>query len=225
MNLKILCSMGLAGLLVAASAHAQPETKAKEAVKAGRAKMGEAKVPGSARGKTVPAERKLKPTMNDGSTLPSGMRPEKRGKADVAEKSDEAKSDRRGKGKGRDKRAKGSKGAMKKAEKADDHPEPMEATTKPEAAAEGRKARREKQREEAKARMKGVASEDGAVGPEVAAQQRRHAKQVARLQRIQEVAEEEGDEKTAARAKALEAKAHARHEAWLAKKAAAKEKK
>lgn len=58
------------------------------------------------------------------------------------------------------------------------------------------------------------------ISPAVIQQQRRHAKRVAKLERIRALATDKGDDKTATRAQKLLEKETERFEAWIARRAA-----
>lgn len=76
-------------------------------------------------------------------------------------------------------------------------------------------ARARTQRTKAKARLQEHGK--GTVDAAVAAQQKRHAKRVAQLERIREVAKEKGDSQTVERADALLTKENLRFDGWLKK--------
>ena len=78
---------------------------------------------------------------------------------------------------------------------------------------------RPQQRAEAQARWRKVLG-DRPASPELVQRERRHAERLARLDRIEGIAIEKGDEETLARLRALRDKQEARHQAWLERKAA-----
>jgi hypothetical protein len=75
------------------------------------------------------------------------------------------------------------------------------------------------QRDKTRRRWRAVLGERPA-SPEVVLQEGRHAERLARLDRIEGIAIEKGDQKVLARVRQLRDKEEARHQAWLLKKAA-----
>lgn len=87
-------------------------------------------------------------------------------------------------------------------------------------APEAKKARAAEQRAKAKAELGEKLA--GKWTPAVIAQQKRHAKRMAKLARIREIAAQKGDEKTLERVAKLKKREEDRHHAWVEKMAADK---
>lgn len=78
-----------------------------------------------------------------------------------------------------------------------------------------RSLRSKRERARARRRFERFVRPDGSLPPELLAQQKRYAREAARLARLREVAEAKGDTEAVARVDALAAKAKARIEAYV----------
>ncbi len=164
-----------------------------------------------ARGKDKAQE--VKKRANEAKAARGPERAEK-GKSRAAEAKAERGPDRAEKGKGK---AKADDDGPRLGAEA---PEASKRAAGPEARAaraDASRRRAEAERVEAK-RALGPLAERGAMTPDVRAEQKRHAKRVAKLTRVRELAAAKGNKKALARVEKLEAKEADRHQAWIAKK-------